>query len=169
MNEKEAKAIVEKIIHADKVIHAQQLDIQWRPPTDMIFSQMSQVSQAADSQSMQGDALGGSLGPTNTHSDSNAHSTNEMEPEMSQHTDLQGQGDKAIKYERIKNVFKLLIEEADYLIDERAYERCQTATVKEQFSIKIDSIRKSLGIENMEDVQLLVDICYGFEAKFNRE
>jgi dynein regulatory complex protein 1 len=27
MNEKEAKTIVEKIIHADKVIHAQQLDI----------------------------------------------------------------------------------------------------------------------------------------------
>jgi len=88
---------------------------------------------------------------------------------MSQQNDLQGQGDKAIKYERIKNVFKLLIEEADFLIDERAYERCQTATVKEQFSIKIDSIRKSLGIENMEDVQLLVDICYGFESRFNRE
>lgn len=169
MNEKEAKAIVEKIIHADKVIHAQQLDIQWRPPTDMIFSQMIQVSQAADSQSIQGDALGGSLGPTNTHGDSNAYSTNKIEPEMSQQNDLQGQGDKAIKYERIKNVFKLLIEEADFLIDERAYERCQTATVKEQFSIKIDSIRKSLGIENMEDVQLLVDICYGFESRFNRE
>lgn len=73
-----------------------------------------------------------------------------MDPEMSQHTDHQG--DKALKYEKIKNVFKLLIDEADYLIDERAFERCETATVKEQFSIKIDSIRKSLGIENMEDV-----------------
>jgi len=63
----------------------------------------------------------------------------------------------------------MLIEEAEYLIDDRAFERCETAAPKEQFSIKIDSIRKSLGIESMEDVQLLVDICYGFEAKFQKE
>jgi dynein regulatory complex protein 1 len=37
MNEKEAKEIVEKIINADKVIHTQQLDIQWKPPSDPIF------------------------------------------------------------------------------------------------------------------------------------
>jgi len=58
----------------------------------------------------------------------------------------------ALKYEKIKNVFKMLIDEAEYLIDERAFERCMGASVKEQFSIKIDSIRKSLGIENMGDV-----------------
>jgi hypothetical protein len=63
----------------------------------------------------------------------------------------------------------MLIEEAEYLIDDRAFERCEGASMKEQFSIKIDSIRKSLGIENMEDVQLLVDIFYGFEALYNRE
>ena len=28
------------------------------------------------------------------------------------------------KYEKIKNVFKLLIEEADYLIDDKAKEKC---------------------------------------------
>lgn len=97
----------------------------------------------------------------------NAPSNTEMDHEASQHTDQNG--DKAIKYEKIKNVFKLLIEEAEYLIDERAYERCFDASVKEQFSIKIDSIRKSLGIENMEDVQLLVDIFYGFESRFVKE
>ena len=41
--------------------------------------------------------------------------------------------------------------------------------MKEQFSIKIDSIRKSLGIENMEDVQLLVDIFYSFEAQHQKD
>jgi hypothetical protein len=63
-------------------------------------------------------------------------------------------------------LFKLLIEEAEYLIDDRAFERCEGASVKEQFSIKIDSIRKSLGIENMEDVHLLVEIFYNFELKY---
>jgi hypothetical protein len=73
-----------------------------------------------------------------------------MDPEASQHTDHNA--DNAVKYEKIKNVFKMLMDEAEYLIDDRAFERCETATIKEQFSIKIDSIRKSLGIENMEDV-----------------
>jgi hypothetical protein len=36
---------------------------------------------------------------------------------------------------------------------------------KEQFLIKIDSIRKSLGIEEMNDVQLLVDTFYEFGPK----
>jgi hypothetical protein len=63
----------------------------------------------------------------------------------------------------------MLIDECEYLIDDRAFERCENAPLKEQFSIKIDSIRKSLGIENMEDVQLLVDIFYSFETKFQKE
>lgn len=66
-------------------------------------------------------------------------------------------------------MFRLLIDECDFLIDDRAYERCEHASLKEQFSIKIDSIRKSLGIENMEDVDILVNTFYGFEAKYQRE
>jgi hypothetical protein len=85
----------------------------------------------------------------------------------SQHTsNAKNNTDSQIKYEKIKNVFKMLIDEAEYLIDDRAFERCETASLKEQFSIKIDSIRKSLGIESMDDVTLLVDIFYGFEAKY---
>lgn len=53
MNEKEAKAIVEKIIAADKVIHTQQLDIPWQPPTDDYFKKMLQ-SQDASPESYQG-------------------------------------------------------------------------------------------------------------------
>jgi len=38
MNEQEAKTLVEKIMHADKVIHFQQLNVPWRPPGDNFFS-----------------------------------------------------------------------------------------------------------------------------------
>ena len=38
MNEVEAKALVEKIMHSDKVIHMQQLNISWKPPTDNFFA-----------------------------------------------------------------------------------------------------------------------------------
>jgi hypothetical protein len=35
------------------------------------------------------------------------------------------------KYERIKNVFRMLIEEAPYLIDDKAFEKCEGKTLKE--------------------------------------
>jgi hypothetical protein len=37
MNDAEAKAMVEKIMHADQVIHEQQLSIQWKRSSDPIF------------------------------------------------------------------------------------------------------------------------------------
>ena len=49
------------------------------------------------------------------------------------------------------------------MIDDKAVEKCEGKSLKEQFSIKIDSIRKSLGIEQMQDVELLVDTLYGYK------
>jgi len=63
----------------------------------------------------------------------------------------------------------MFIEHAEYLIDDRAFERCETASLKEQFSIKIDSIRKSIGVESMEDVNMLVTVFYEFEANYQKE
>lgn len=37
MNELEANNLVEKIMHADKMIHLQQLSIKWEPPKDRFF------------------------------------------------------------------------------------------------------------------------------------
>ena len=60
-------------------------------------------------------------------------------------------------------MFKLLIEEAEYLVDDKALEKCQGKSLKDQFSIKIYSIRRSLGIEEMQYVNLLVDIIYSYQ------
>lgn len=72
------------------------------------------------------------------------------------------------KYQRIKNVFKFLITYAPFLIDDKSAEKCEGLSTKDQFAIKIDSIRKSLDIESMEDVQLLVDELYKFEEWNNQ-
>jgi len=51
---------------------------------------------------------------------------------MSQHTSNEKNNDDTqFKYEKIKNVFKMLIDEAEYLIDDRAFERCEGASLKE--------------------------------------
>jgi hypothetical protein len=67
------------------------------------------------------------------------------------------------KYERMKQVFRFLINEAPFLIDDKALERCRDATPKEQLKFKIDSVRKSLGIEAMDDVELLVEVLYKYQ------
>lgn len=63
---------------------------------------------------------------------------------------------------KIKNVFKLLISECPFLIDDKAFTESDGKSVKDQFTIQIDSIRKSLGIDNMDDVELLVLTFYEF-------
>ncbi len=73
------------------------------------------------------------------------------------------------KYERMKQVFRFLITEATYLIDDKAMERCINATPKEQLKIKIDSVRKSIGIEDMADVELLVDVMYRFQEQYENK
>jgi len=72
------------------------------------------------------------------------------------------------KYERMKQVFRFLINEAPYLIDDKAYERCEGVDAKESLKIKIDSVRKSLGIEDMADVELLVDVLYKYQEEHEK-
>ena len=72
------------------------------------------------------------------------------------------------KYERMKQVFRFLIDQAPYLIDDKAIERCIGVDAKEQMKIKIDSVRKSLGIEDMSDVELLVDVLYKFQGEHEK-
>ena len=72
------------------------------------------------------------------------------------------------KYERMKQVFRFLIDQAPYLIDDKAIERCIGVDAKEQMKIKIDSVRKSLGIEDMADVELLVDVLYKYQEDHDK-
>jgi len=72
-------------------------------------------------------------------------------------------GDIQDRYEKIKNVFRFLIQHAPYLVDDKTYEASETVDMKQQFQMKIDSVRRSLGIDNMDDVKVLVDTLYGFQ------
>ena len=79
------------------------------------------------------------------------------------------QYDYKVSIQRIKNVFNLLMLECPFLIDDKALAESQNKNVKEQFTIQIDSIRKSLGIDNMDDVELLVLTFYEFSDRRKQE
>ena len=70
---------------------------------------------------------------------------------------------------KIKNVFKLLIQEMPFLIDKKVLSQCEGKTPKEIFTLKIDAVRKSLEIEDMEGVELIVQTFYDWSAKKKAE
>jgi hypothetical protein len=74
-----------------------------------------------------------------------------------------------VSIQKIKNVFNLLITETPFLIDDKAFQESEGKSQKERYAINIDSIRKSLGIDNMDDVELLVLIFYEFADKLKKE
>ena len=59
----------------------------------------------------------------------------------------------------------MLIEETPFLIDDKSLQECEGKPLKEEFSIKIDAIRKSLGIDHMDDVELLVLTFYEYSDR----
>lgn len=171
MNDQEARNLAEKIMHADKVIHLQQLSIAWKPPSDPFFSFLSESNATANDSSYKGadSATQGNSQMNQNTSIMDSQGGNQQAQSKSELVDDQSvvtgnAHDIRDKYEKIKNVFKMLIVECPYLIDDKAIEKCEGQNLKSQFSIKIDSIRKSLGIEAMQDVELLVDTLYSYQA-----
>jgi len=167
MNEHEVRALINKIIQADRVIHMQQLGINWEPPSDPIFGFNAEKSGAASQ------ANNTSIMDSSKH----GQSKSEFEGDQSVVTGTQGganssaiqQYDYKVSIGRIKNVFKLLITECPFLIDDKAMTESAGKPIKEQFTIQIDSIRKSLGIDNMDDVELLVLTFYEFQEALKNE
>jgi len=159
MNRNEVMTLCDKIKDCDRVIHVQQLGIPWAPPKDAIFK-------------MQDSATAGQsvmAGQNTSVMDSSKHGMSKSEivddGQMSNSTAKNDGMDQQENFYKLKNVFAILIEEASYLIDDKAFQMSEGKPEKERNLMLIDSCRKSLGIESMEDVWMLVDTFYEFGGK----
>jgi len=108
MNEQEVRALINKIIAADRVVHVQQLGIPWTPPTDPIFG----FTDNKGSASSQMNAANVSVQDSSKH----GLSKSQLEEEQS----IGGNYDYRISIKKIKNVFNLLTQECPFLIDDKA-------------------------------------------------
>ncbi len=102
------------------------------------------------------------MGPNTSVMDSSKHGLSKSEFVDDQSVATGQQYEYKVSIARIKNVFNILTEECPFLIDDKAYQESMSKPQKEAFTIQIDSIRKSLGIDNMDDVELLVLTFYEF-------
>lgn len=132
MNEHEAKALVLKIMHADKVIHLQQLNVPWKPPTDPLFSFLKQGDEAGNDQ-LQSNANAGLMNQNTSVMDSQNQAMSKSDPMLPVKSENNNEDNQSAatgtndanreKFEKIKNVFMLLIEETPFLIDDKSAER----------------------------------------------
>ena len=155
MNEQEVRALINKVIDADKVVHVQQLGIAWTPPTNPIFSDNVKANSSGWERSQ--------VNPNTSVADSSRHGQSKMEGtedrpgEQSQATNI---FESQVSITKIKKIFHLIIDEMPFLIDQSIVEQCENKSEKAAFKIKIDAIRKALDIENMDDVEMLVTTFY---------
>lgn len=150
MNQNEVFALVDKITQADRVVHEQQLGIEWKPPSDPIFNNpdikagMSQVNQNASVAESQGQSKV-DIGDTQSH--------------------ITG-GDKTeegkIPIRKIKKVFQLLIDEMPYLIEDKIEQECYDKPANVIFKMQLDAVRKSLDISDKHTLYMLVNTFYDF-------
>lgn len=123
------------------MIHEQQLNVGWKTPTDKFFDFLLDNQAHGGTNSGAGDSsYKGADSETQGKSQMNQN-TSIMESQnhgqsRSEIEDDQAAGDQLDirdEYEKIKNVFKLLIDEAEYLIDDKALEKCYGKSLKDQF------------------------------------
>ena len=104
------------------------------------------------------------MNPNSSVMDSSKHGMSKSEFVDDQSVATGGDQSK-VSITKIKHVFNLLMEEAGFLVDDKAQAECVGKSIKEEFKIKIDAIRKALGIERMDDVDLLVMTFYEFSEE----
>lgn len=150
MNQNDVFALVKTITKADRVIHEQQLGIKWDPPTDPIFKNADPVIGAA-SQVNQNASVAESHGQSKAEiGDNQSHVTGDKTEE------------NKVPIRMVKKVFTLLIEEMPYLIEDKVELECRDKAPNQVFKSYVNALRKSLDIDNMKDIYMLVNTFYEY-------
>jgi dynein regulatry complex protein 1 len=122
MNEKEVQELKDKIIKCDKVIHNQQLGLDW-----VAFN-------APDEDKPEEKPL-----------------VIENEDDEEQETQL------AVTEQKLSEILDILIEEADFIFDDKMREELERASQEEKLKEKLEILKKTLSIESVEELNLFID------------
>jgi len=134
MNEEEVRGLITKVLEADRIIHEQQLGLEWTPPKE------DQLLQELETFSESGTATGkSSVAPS----------------------DESGQATSG-KYaaSKVKKVLDLVKEETGFLLDLKVREQMMELPPEQRDVLQIDAILRYIGVESQEDVDLLVSLFY---------
>ncbi|KAI9208600.1 sperm tail-domain-containing protein [Polychytrium aggregatum] len=151
MNEELAREQMRKVLQADRIIHEQQLGMEWRPPREDLFKSVDpsifrQGGQRGGGSPSLGDAMGklfemGGGGEADLESRRESLSAKLHEYKGNSRT--------------MKKVLELLCNEAGFLVEDKLQKLLAPLHKDEQSLMKLDSIFKALGVETVEDIEKL--------------
>mmetsp|Transcript_7426 Transcript_7426/g.8564 ORF Transcript_7426/g.8564 Transcript_7426/m.8564 type:complete len:657 (+) Transcript_7426:326-2296(+) len=121
MNEALVAELVKKLLLGDKIIHEQQLGLNWNPPSDEVFaSPQTQIQQEP---------------------------TKEEEIEAEGET-KEEQVQEKIQDPRFKGMLEMLCDEAGFLVDMKVQKLVDSVPKEEGNQLRVDSILKALGVSD---------------------
>lgn len=147
MHEEDVKKYVASILQADRTVHIQQLGLPWVPPEET----QSTTYGASNIGSVENPNLKFEQSPTEEGEENLAVKTYLIDK-------LNNEGTK----ENLIRILLLLKQEATFLIEDKVEENIATGNVNETeaFDLTNDSILRSLSINNVEHMELLIDYFY---------
>mmetsp|Transcript_21756 Transcript_21756/g.38264 ORF Transcript_21756/g.38264 Transcript_21756/m.38264 type:complete len:675 (-) Transcript_21756:124-2148(-) len=135
MNEQEVRSLQYQVLEADRLLHEQQLGHEWLPPKD------EQLLQELDNFSESGTTTGKTTSQADT-------------------ADNLDSGSGKYSATKVKKVLDLVKEETQFLLDLKVREQMLSLPPEQRDVFQIEAILRYIGVDQHEDVDLLVSIFY---------
>uniref|UniRef100_A0A8C7GK54 Dynein regulatory complex protein 1 n=1 Tax=Oncorhynchus kisutch TaxID=8019 RepID=A0A8C7GK54_ONCKI len=142
MNEEEVKALVEKALDTDRLVHEQQLGLAWQRPSLAFMERCGPLQPQRQTQKTAHQAISELL---------------QLGPGLAVEVYDSGAGLESGSSEMVKKLLELLCDEAGFLIESKLLKLLSPLEKDEQSLMKLDSIFTAMGIESEEDVYKLAD------------
>ncbi|XP_067328322.1 dynein regulatory complex protein 1 [Anolis sagrei] len=177
MNEEEAKQLIFKAFDADRVIHAQQLGLQWFEPDTWILHNVGPIVHCKKVKSANElaqeviAAEGTSRSPREAHLPSKGSSQEEKITSRKQSGKESPEAEPAVKAlcsistKTIKHLLELLCDESGFLIESKLRGLLQPLEKADRTLMKLDSIFSALSIDNEEDVYKMMEFFLSFKSQ----
>ncbi|XP_041360792.1 dynein regulatory complex protein 1-like [Gigantopelta aegis] len=184
MNEDECKALVSEILSADRIIHGQQLGIEWESP-DLTFLEnigplmkdegkarglsASQIAQEVMSMG-ESDITPAGVPAHDPVEDAGSQGVDEVDEEKDTDKECEDEVQKAgifskISAQTIKLILELLCDESGFLVESKLNKLLQPLEKDERSLMKLDAIFTALGIETEDDIHTLSTYFMRFKEK----
>ena len=168
MNEEKVRELAGEVLEADRVVHKQQLGLEWGEPCE-VPSPMDRVLATARSKMSQATIYASQVLSEPDGSVGSEDEGFEGEGDEVSRAPTRGEkeGGKLVDTPRaptahvhpsstVKKVLELLCQEAGFLLDEKLTRLVAPLAKEEQMMMKLDSMFKSLGVHTEEDIRHLV-------------
>lgn len=158
MHEEELSEMVQKVLAADRIIHEQQLGVEWVDP--MSISDNQSKGRGGGGTVGAGGVAGGSvdtdMNETSVGSNPEASDSGFAPPAAAKGGAIQGR----VAAAKVKKMLAMLAHEAGFLVDAKVKKALEDMDEEKAAVVRADSLLKALGVETQSDVEKLLSYFF---------